>query len=122
MLKIKFTEFEYTSSAQSFSVAGEIYTTNNTSLPHICEAATALFVNEAKEEAALKKQALEKLMGCEVFDGDFKTFAVFNDKMYMFMVNRSIGFTECIKVNKKRPAKFKGHACNIQDTTPLFAT
>lgn len=117
---MKFLDFEYASQAKSFVVDGEIYSTSTVPLDHICENANAMFANEAKEEAQHQKTLLENHMGAEVLDGDFKTFANFNNKIYMFIVNSQIGFKQCVKVNKKRPAKFKGHACNRQVSSSIF--
>lgn len=118
---MKFKNFTYTSQAKSFLVDGEIYTTSAVNLDHVQALANMKYSAEAKEEAKLQKGMLEKSMGMEVKDGDFKTFAEFDGKIYKFIVNSQIGIVKCIKVNKKRPPKFRGHACNIQDTTPLFS-
>lgn len=115
-----FKDFEYASQEACFVVDNVVYSTNMVDLDHIKERANLLFSEEAKQEAKKQKTKLEESIKCEVADGDFKTFAEFDGHMYMFLVNSAEGVSHCIKVNKKRPPKFKGAACNIQEEIHLF--
>lgn len=119
---MNFKSFEYTSQAASFSVEGAIYSTSSVPLDHIRDRANAMFANSARAEARRQKAVVEEQLQMEVaVNNDYKAFAEFDGRMYLFVVNEADGIKNCIKVNKKRPPKFKGHECNIPDDTPLFA-